>query len=337
MKKVFTLITVLLAAAAVFAQTTKTSTGNGNWDAAIWNTAGAPTSGSSSTNKNIVEIAAGTTVEVNVNVALNNVDIKVYGTLLVRNNRNIGLNSSCIINVFTGGQVTSQSGNANSVITINSATKFRGDYGSINGPAFSSATTADAAGGNQGFNFGSLPVFMKDFNVFKTTNGQVKMTWITNHETNSQQFDIEKSSDGKNWNTIGSVQAVGGTSIDNYYYFVDNSNVVANTFYRLKQVDRDGKYTYSATRNLKFAKGRYNYMTYPNPSRDAIAISFGAELKEAIAIRVFSPDGQEMQSVKAAKGSNLYRLDISKLPAGNYFLQMVEENGTTETLRFNKQ
>jgi len=90
----------------------------------------------------------------------------------------------------------------------------------------------------------TLPVEYVSFNG-ELTNGSVELVWITASESNSSHFDIEHSSDGLNWKTLGSTAAAGDVQTQQNYSFVDSSPRKGPNFYRLKQVDLDGVYEYS--------------------------------------------------------------------------------------------
>lgn len=104
-----------------------------------------------------------------------------------------------------------------------------------------------------------LPVTLKTFEA--ELKGQyVLLNWSTVEEINSNFFEIEYSEDGRNWTTLGKVQVNGSGSSYSY----NHSSPAAENYYRLKQVDIDGRYTYSETRKVN-AAGGVQARLYPNP------------------------------------------------------------------------
>ena len=98
-----------------------------------------------------------------------------------------------------------------------------------------------------------LPVKLSSFLVQKTDNA-VKISWSTEQEINSSYFVVERSADGRNWNNIATVNAAGNSSIRMDYSIYDNAPMKGINYYRLKLVDKDGKYDYSVTRTVCFVQ-----------------------------------------------------------------------------------
>lgn len=79
----------------------------------------------------------------------------------------------------------------------------------------------------------------------------INLSWATASETINQGFEIQKSIDGYNWKAVGWVNGAGTTSETQYYSYNEVVNQKGQYYYRLKQVDEDGSYTYSTTKNLR--------------------------------------------------------------------------------------
>ncbi|MDZ4668266.1 MAG: T9SS type A sorting domain-containing protein [bacterium] len=91
-----------------------------------------------------------------------------------------------------------------------------------------------------------LPVKWLDFNAFASDRG-VKLQWSTAQEINNQKFEVQRSFDGTNFESIGSVKGMGNTELKSYYTFMDEELPQSEVMYRIKQVDFDGKEDYSKT------------------------------------------------------------------------------------------
>ncbi|KAA0990389.1 T9SS type A sorting domain-containing protein [Dyadobacter aurulentus] len=112
---------------------------------------------------------------------------------------------------------------------------------------------------------GSLPVTLVSFEGRKENDNAV-LTWKTSQETNNKGFEIERSEDGKQFEKIGFVDpySYGSDTIRNYQYLDTNPSAGSN-YYRLKQLDHDGKFAYSKIVNVNFGKAS-RISVYPNPT-----------------------------------------------------------------------
>ncbi|KAA0990390.1 T9SS type A sorting domain-containing protein [Dyadobacter sp. UC 10] len=112
---------------------------------------------------------------------------------------------------------------------------------------------------------GSLPVTLVSFEARKENDNAV-LTWTTTQETNNKGFEIERSGDGKHFEKIGFVDphSYGSDTIRNYQY-LDTNPLAGSNYYRLKQLDHDGKFAYSKIVNVNFGKAS-RMSVYPNPT-----------------------------------------------------------------------
>ncbi len=157
-----------------------------------------------------------------------------------------------------------------------------------------------------------LPLHLVDFSANKQSSS-VNLSWTTVNEVNADRFEVEKSSDGNNFNKLADVQAK-NTPTTNKYGYVDTHPSLTN-FYRLKMVDIDGHFTYSAILKISFS-GNQKFEIYPNPALNTITIT---GVNENQIVRVFNIQGNELLEKKAS-GQSL-TIDISKYPSGVYMVQ----------------
>ncbi|MEO7043884.1 MAG: T9SS type A sorting domain-containing protein, partial [Ferruginibacter sp.] len=118
---------------------------------------------------------------------------------------------------------------------------------------------------------GTLPVILNTFSVQKLDKA-VKINWSTEQESNSKNFVVEHSNDGKNWKGIVTISAAGNSSQHIDYLAYDNAPVNGINYYRLKQVDRDGKFVYSTVKSVLFST-TFDVRITPNPASDFINIT----------------------------------------------------------------
>jgi hypothetical protein len=121
-------------------------------------------------------------------------------------------------------------------------------------------------------NFRILPIEFLYFNaIYSPENRSSKLNWATAKEWENSHFEIERSINGANsWTKISEVKGKGYSEIHTEYSFTDSKLPASGgiIYYRLKQVDFDGKFTYSDVKSIKLEalKGKGEWITYPNPS-----------------------------------------------------------------------
>lgn len=94
-----------------------------------------------------------------------------------------------------------------------------------------------------------LPVVLSYFEVELKASGTL-LIWETSLEINNDRFEIERSTDGSSWEVIATILGNGTVTKPSHYQYADNYNSGSTTFYRLKQVDFDGKFEYSPIRTV---------------------------------------------------------------------------------------
>ena len=98
---------------------------------------------------------------------------------------------------------------------------------------------------------GQLPVNLKIFKAKAENSNKVKVFWTTAYEKDNGYFDIQRSADGVIFTSIGRVPGVNHSGILTDYIFYDNNSLKGISFYRLKQVDVDGKFSYSPIERVR--------------------------------------------------------------------------------------
>ena len=180
---------------------------------------------------------------------------------------------------------------------------------------------------------GPLPVTLKTFLANLTSANVVKINWTTTMEINCSRYDIERSFDGKMFSTISTVAGSGNTSLEKNYTINDDVTAVTGNmvYYRLKQVDFDGKKSYSKVASVKLKKGASEFSVSPNPFSSYVNINIDGTKNETSVVKVLSMSGKQLvsKSVQLHKGANYVALsELSSLPAGNYLLQFNTDAGS---------
>ena len=176
-----------------------------------------------------------------------------------------------------------------------------------------------------------LPVQLLSFTAKKEGTGNL-LSWSTTQETNFSNFVIERSLNGREFSPIGSVRA--GQS---NYNFQDKTPVKGINYYRLKMMDKDGKYAYSTVRSINNSR-IFSVNVYPNPATNILQLQLDSEKKSDIQLQVVGMDGKLLQTQKLSitEGSSLRTLSINKIPKGHYSLNITTSAKEQWSIKFEK-
>lgn len=177
----------------------------------------------------------------------------------------------------------------------------------------------------------ALPVTLVFFEA-KPIEGHVYLSWATTEETRSERFDVERSVDGKRWNTISTVKSHGESSDYRFYESIDEHPFQGQNLYRLKIVDTDGSYTYSRMAAVMKGSGEQLLVTevYPNPVSDYLHINT-TDWSHVELVEVFDLLGRVLLKTNASQEP---RVDISHFSSGVYILRITTDAGLSNTVRF---
>jgi Big-like domain-containing protein/type IX secretion system substrate protein len=176
-----------------------------------------------------------------------------------------------------------------------------------------------------------LPQSLNDFKGFYQEGGNVEIKWVTNFEQNSDRFEVERSFDGANWITAGTLKAQGVSTNKQPYAFIDKvgRNVVHKNdlYYRLKQVNLDKKSSVSRILVVRVFNKRALRMVSvtPNPVRNDISVNVQLNESSFVVMKIINAEGNEMmrKSQRVDEGQNSFIMDGSnRLSPGMYFLEV---------------
>ena len=179
---------------------------------------------------------------------------------------------------------------------------------------------------------GPLPISLVDFTATKQFK-VVGLNWQTSTEQNSSYFDVEFSEDGTSFRSIGRVSAAGNSNTAKNYSLIHTTPVNGTNYYRLKMVDVDGSFKYSAVRTVKFSAPT-SIKIMPNPTIDRVYITSneGGVLQS---VGVYSLDGKLLQQVtNFTLGKSI---DLSNYTPSIYILRLIDKDGTVEVIRVVKK
>ncbi len=183
-------------------------------------------------------------------------------------------------------------------------------------------TFADLPSGNAMLTVdASLPVELSDFSAYQKAN-EVELQWITQNEIANRFFAIEKSIDLRSWEIITEIEGQGTSYFEQDYNFIDENPYQGLNYYRLKQVDFNGDYSYSETISIEFRKSGIN--VFPNPIDEFLNINL--EATRDATVEIFNLHGQLIQSVNIENEQN-ETINMLGLNSGVYLIRVIDKSG----------
>jgi hypothetical protein len=195
---------------------------------------------------------------------------------------------------------------------LSHSTSTNGSWGSTNtvNPLNGSATALIISSANA-----PLPVNITSFHAIIDKN-QTILSWSTSSESNNKGFEIERSNNGIDFETIGFVAGAGNSNKLINYSFLDESAHSTIAYYRLNQIDFDGKSTYSEILTLN--SDELNFDITPNPFADQITIN-ASNAEQVISAEVMDLSGKVKLN---ASNSGMVNIDTRELSQGIYFIRI---------------
>jgi hypothetical protein len=289
--------------------------GTGNWETpGNWSCGHVPGAGDD------VTIGTGITVTVNANNLANIGNLDIFGTLQFTNGSKINLAATSVVNIYSGGSITGGNGGAKIVFP---STSYSGSF-STTGPFYFT---------NGGSGTGLLPLTLVSF-YGSQQNQDIILYWRTVNEENINSFEIESSGNGNSdWQTLEAMSPMAVDGGGYSYSFVDHTiKMNGDRYYRLKIVDRDGKYTYS---KILFITSTQTGTISVAPT--LVYSSMNVSLPPAsgtIQLSIYNTYGQLVKTL--VSGSEVFSVDVSGLSRGEYFLQAFQGKNSYVT-KFLKQ
>jgi len=169
-----------------------------------------------------------------------------------------------------------------------------------------------------------LPVELASF-TGSARGRNVELLWNTATESNNNGFEVQKNVNGS-WTKIGFVDGAGTSNAPHSYNFVYVNSAASKYSYRLKQIDRNGKFTYSNSVEVATTLTAEDFtlsQNYPNPFNPSTKFSFAAKSAERTTLKIYNVVGQEVATLfnGVAQPDQIYTLSFNAkdLPSGMYF------------------
>jgi len=172
----------------------------------------------------------------------------------------------------------------------------------------------------------NLPIKLLSFSGKKGINSN-QLSWSTTSEINFRRYEIERSTNGRDFTKIGHINSNELKEVIKYYSFIDDNPKEGINYYRIKILDKDNSYAYSNIVSI-LNGGQTEFLLSPNPVSDYISIPEDALLSK---FTLLNANGQFIKGGKI----ETYKLNVSDLPGGFYFL-IIESKDVNNRYRFVK-
>jgi len=210
-------------------------------------------------------------------------------------------------------------------------------------------TTITATGSSQSFNlqpgeyrvylnqFIPIPVRIINFNGRNNGNNNL-LSWVVNNEDNLSNYELERSTDGSHFTTVGNITATGTT---NYHYTDNISGITASVYYyRLKSIDRNGFYAYSTIVKIRPSSKGWLVEATPNPFMEKIQVNIESPVKDEATLILSDLSGKQLlkQQISISAGNNAFEItEAGKFAKGIYMLTIItaEQKQTIKIVKGN--
>ena len=172
---------------------------------------------------------------------------------------------------------------------------------------------------------GTVPITLTYFKAALKSKG-VLLSWETSQEYNNHFFEILHSTDGLAFSSVGQVNGSGTSSIKHEYNFTHDINITGNHFYKLAQVDFDGKQQYSAVERVYITAHAEDIVLFPNPVKNVVTIAVPNSLVNTVA--VLSNSFGLLQKVNIS--NNIVTINMQQYASGVYHISF--SNGIVQKI-----
>ncbi len=178
-----------------------------------------------------------------------------------------------------------------------------------------------------------IPVELTSFTasvIDMMNENAVELNWSTASELNNSGFSVERKSVNSEWTSVGFVDGNGTTTQTHNYSYIDKGMEPGSYTYRLKQIDFDGSYTYSAEVEVDVAQPGFFQLVqnYPNPFNPTTTISYHLAAASTVSLKVFDVLGKEVATLidNELKEAGIHNYQFSsanfRMPSGVYFYRL---------------
>ena len=164
-----------------------------------------------------------------------------------------------------------------------------------------------------------VPVTLTKFDAARGANG-VMLNWQTATEVNNQGFEVQRSTDGNRFTPLQFVNGAGNSNTQQSYSLLDNAPAEGVNYYRLKQIDSDGRFSFSAVKAIVWNSNQ-QLTLYPNPAHGRVNVAM-ANATGNVSYTILDMQGKRLSTGFAPVTNGAAVLDIRTLAPGAYMVQM---------------
>lgn len=183
-----------------------------------------------------------------------------------------------------------------------------------------------------------LPVELVAFDAQPMGNKRVHLTWTTATEKDNDFFTLERSRDALSFNEFAIVSGAGNSTTTLHYEYYDEDPYPGISYYRLKQTDFDGAFSYSLVRSVLFT-GDVFLSIYPNPVQDVLEVEIDINEDDVLHMQILDRNGRTVKEkeVQVTHGVSTFKVDTQNLATGAYTLRIQTSNSAFVSQEFVKQ
>ena len=186
-----------------------------------------------------------------------------------------------------------------------------------------------------------LPVTMINYTATLSADGtEVNVDWTTTVEQNNKYFILQRSPDGKNFSSLDTIAPAASSGEGHSYAYSDPAPLKGDNFYRLNQVDLDGKTTVFGVLKVSTAATGQSFALKlsPNPASNTLYLEGTQGGQGTLEIDLSDVQGKVLKTLSVQKQGATWNqsIDVSNLPRGNYFIR-VRGTGIRSVQQFSKQ
>lgn len=178
--------------------------------------------------------------------------------------------------------------------------------------------------------FTILPVVWNDLSGRAVEDG-IEVNWSTSQEINTSHFEVFRSADGISFESMGTLDASGNSTIQNNYRFLDEVPLEGSNFYRITQYDVDGRRSNSGVVEVNYSLDPDLGWTAiaPNPVENTANVGFTVPEEGEMSLQVIDLKGALVlqQDLQVVRGTNVEPIDLSDAPAGMYIVRLIGPQG----------
>lgn len=185
-----------------------------------------------------------------------------------------------------------------------------------------------------------LPVQLLSLDATRNSNEQVTVLWQTTNEIDNYGFDIERATEPPlSFIKVGFVASKHGLTTKQKYQLMDRNDFEGTSYYRLKQIDRNGSFTYSKIVAVKGYEKNGKLSVYPNPVATVLSMKVHVDKANKYSINIADASGRivKQEAVFFNKGINKHSINTGAILGGSYIIKLISIDGKEMSAMFIKQ